>query len=164
MALHWQKHQKQSGNCHIVGIDQIMMSPIELLMSRYQFGFLIPLAQQACSEHFPTLHEVLIIWTGSGITFTWNVNAVRWCRRDITAQEWKVNNGKIEVIPFVVKPSSKLSIVNVEITIQVWRGGFFFICQRYRDWCAAGQSTADWIKWIKLISLDVCGWYCPGSR
>ena len=29
------------------------------------------------------------------------------------------NNGKIEVIPFVVKPSSKLSIVNVEITIQV---------------------------------------------
>ena len=38
---------------------------------------------------------------------------------DITAQEWKVNNGKIEVIPFVVKPSSKLSIVNVEITIQI---------------------------------------------
>ena len=37
----------------------------------------------------------------------------------ISAQEWKVNNGKIEVIPFVVKPSSKLSIVNVEITIQV---------------------------------------------
>ena len=26
-----------------------------------------------------------------------------WCRRNITAQEWKVNNGKIEVIPFVVK-------------------------------------------------------------
>ena len=47
------------------------------------------------------------------------VNAVCWCRRDITAQEWKVNNGKIEVIPFVVKPSSKLSTVNVEITIQV---------------------------------------------
>ena len=35
------------------------------------------------------------------------------------AQEWKVNNRKIEVIPFVVKPSSKLSIVNVEIKIQV---------------------------------------------
>ena len=31
---------------------------------------------------------------------------------DITAQEWKVNNGKIEVIPFVVEPSSKLSNVN----------------------------------------------------
>ena len=31
----------------------------------------------------------------------------------------KVNNGKIEGIPFVVKPSSKLSTVNVEITIQV---------------------------------------------
>ena len=27
----------------------------------------------------------------------------------------KVNDGKIEVIPFVVKPSSKLSIVDVEI-------------------------------------------------
>ena len=25
-------------------------------------------------------------------------------QKDITAQEWKVNNGKIEVIPFVVKP------------------------------------------------------------
>ena len=40
--------------------------------------------------------------------------AVCWYIRDITAQEWKVNNGKIEVILFVVKPSSKLSIVNVE--------------------------------------------------
>ena len=40
-------------------------------------------------------------------------------RGNITAQEWKVNKGKIEVIPFVVQPSSKLSIVNVEITIQV---------------------------------------------
>ena len=50
-----------------------------------------------------------------------NVNAVCWYRRDIT-YEWKVNNGKIEVIPFVVKPSSKLSIVNVEITIQVCGG------------------------------------------
>ena len=44
---------------------------------------------------------------------------VCWCRRNITAQEWNVNNGKIEVIPFVIKPRSKLSIVNVEITIQV---------------------------------------------
>ena len=40
-------------------------------------------------------------------------------RKDITAQEWKVNNGKFEVIQFVVKSSSKLSIVNLEITIQV---------------------------------------------
>ena len=41
------------------------------------------------------------------------------CYSDITAQEWKVNNEKIEVILFVVKPSSKLTIVSVEITIQV---------------------------------------------
>ena len=32
-------------------------------------------------------------------------------------------NGKIEVIPFVEKPNSKLSIVNVEITIQELGGG-----------------------------------------
>ena len=31
----------------------------------------------------------------------------------------KVNNEKIEVIPIVVKPSSKLSIVNAEETSQV---------------------------------------------
>ena len=48
-----------------------------------------------------------------------NVNAVCWCRKDISALEWKVNNGKIEVIPFIINPSSKLSIVNVEIRIQV---------------------------------------------
>ena len=40
-------------------------------------------------------------------------------QKEYCAQEWKVNNGKIEVIPFVVKPSSKLSTVNVEVTIQV---------------------------------------------
>ena len=34
-------------------------------------------------------------------------------QKNITAQEWKVNNGKIEVIPFFVKPSSKFFIVNV---------------------------------------------------
>ena len=31
----------------------------------------------------------------------------------------KLTMGKFEVIPSVVKPSSKLSIVNVEITIQI---------------------------------------------
>ena len=31
-----------------------MMSPIELLKCCYQFGFLIPLAQQLCNEHFTT--------------------------------------------------------------------------------------------------------------
>ena len=110
--------RNDSGNCHIVGIDLdlIMMSPRVLLKCCYQFGFLIPLARQPCSENFPALHEVLMIWTGSGITdLLWNVNAVRWCRRGITAQEWKVNIGKIEVIPFVVKPSSTLSIVNVNV-------------------------------------------------
>ena len=50
-----------SENCHIVGIDQIMMSLIERLKCCYQFGVLIPLAQQPCNEHFPTLYEVLII-------------------------------------------------------------------------------------------------------
>ena len=53
--------RNSSGNCHIVEIDQIMMSPIELLKCCYQFGFFIPLAQQLCNESFPTLHEVLIV-------------------------------------------------------------------------------------------------------
>ena len=38
---------------------------------------------------------------------------------NIAAQKRKVNYGEVEVIPFVVKPSSELSIVNPEITIQV---------------------------------------------
>ena len=48
-------------NGHNVGIGQIIMSPIDLLKCCCQFGFLIPLAQQLCSEYFPTLHEVPII-------------------------------------------------------------------------------------------------------
>ena len=93
-----------------------MMSSIELLKCCYQFGFLIPLAQQRFSEHSPTLHSLdnLIRLWHNGLT----VIRKRRMRRDITAQEWKVNNGKIEVIPFVVKPRSKLSIVRVEIKIQ----------------------------------------------
>ena len=137
--------RNNSGNYHIVGIDQIMMSPIELLKCCYQFVFWIPLAQQFCSEYFPTLHEVLIIWTGSGIMdYMWTVNAVCWCRRDITAQEWKVNNRKIEDIPSVVKPSSKLSIVNVEITVQVWRGGCSLRCFLYfKLTCINGDLVFD---------------------
>ena len=50
--------RNNSVNCHIVGIGQIMMSPIELLKCCYQFGFLIPQAQQLCSEHFSTLHDL----------------------------------------------------------------------------------------------------------
>ena len=45
------------------------------------------------------------------------------CRRTIAAQKRKVNYGEVEVNPFVVKPSSELSIVNAEITIQVRSGG-----------------------------------------
>ena len=41
----------------------------------------------------------------------WNVNTVYWCRRNIAAQKRKINNGKVEVIPFVVKPSSEFSII-----------------------------------------------------
>ena len=52
-------------------------------------------------------------------------------RGDTTAQEWKVNNGKTEVIPYVAKPSSKLSTVNVEITIQVRGGGCSLRCFLY---------------------------------
>ena len=40
-------------------------------------------------------------------------------------------NRKNKIIPFVVKPSSKLSIVNVEITIQVFGGGCSLRCFLY---------------------------------
>ena len=147
--------RNNSGNCRIVGIDRIMMSPIELLMCCTSLVFLIPLAQQPCSEHFPTLHEVLIIWTGSGITDKpWNVNAVYWCRRDITSQEWKVNNGKIEVIPLDVKPSSKLSIVNVEITIQVWGGGCSLRCFLYFKFKLSSLFQVHVDRWTK--KMDCC--------
>ena len=32
-------------------------------------------------------------------------------------KKWKVNNGEIEVVPLVVKPSNRLSVVKIEITI-----------------------------------------------
>ena len=44
MARHLQKHnniRNNSENYHIVGIDQIIMSPIELLKCCYQFSFLL---------------------------------------------------------------------------------------------------------------------------
>ena len=78
----------------------------------------------------------------------WYVNAVCWYRRDITAQEWKVNNGEIEVIPFVVKSSSKLSIVNVEITIQVWGGGCSLPCFLYLKF--------TWIDELKKTLQILC--------
>ena len=52
-------------------------------------------------------------------------------QKGYTAQEWKVNSGKIEVIPFVVKSSCKLSIANVEIAIQVWGGSCNLRCFLY---------------------------------
>ena len=57
----------------------------------------------------PTLHEVLTIRTGPGITDQLrHTKATRWRRRDITAKEWKANNGETEANPLVVKSSSKI--------------------------------------------------------
>ena len=128
----WRKNiRNNSENCYIVGIVQSMMALI-LLKCCYQFGFLKLLAQQLCSEHFPTLPEVLIIWTGSGLTV--KRKRCMLVQKGYYCSEWKVNNGKIEVIPLVVMPSSKLSIVNVEITIQVWGGGCSLRCFLYFTW------------------------------
>ena len=49
------------------------------------------------------------------------------------AQEWKVNNGKIEVILFVIKPSSKLSIVNVESMRRRLQSPLFPLFQVHMD-------------------------------
>ena len=43
-----------SGTCQIIGIDQIMMTHKKVLVT--SLVSLIPLAQQLCSEHFPTHH------------------------------------------------------------------------------------------------------------
>ena len=47
------KNRNNSGNRHIVGIDQVIMSQTERFKCFYQFGVLIPQAQQVCSEDFP---------------------------------------------------------------------------------------------------------------
>ena len=68
--------RNNSGNCHIVGIDQIMMSPIEHFKCCYQLFFFGGGgggwgggAQQLCSEHFPAsgvcLH-IVNLSTGTG--------------------------------------------------------------------------------------------------
>ena len=64
---------------------------------------------------------------------------------DITAQEWKINNGKIEVIPFVVKPS----IISRHLV--------FILMQKSS--CAWNTDTTvsrklNWI--IKKIILYIC--------
>ena len=46
-----------------------------------------------------------------------DVNSVCRCRRNIATLNWKVYYRKIEVVPLVIKHSSKLSIVSAEITI-----------------------------------------------
>ena len=85
-------------------------------------------------------------------------------RRDITAQEWKVYIGKIEAIPFVIKPSSKPSIVNVEITIQVKVGGCSLHCFLYFrfTWidalqilCKFGVSQRQYIIYISVGEIEL---------
>ena len=61
MARHWQKHQKQFWKLPH-SRDWSDHDVIKLLKCCYQFGFLIPLAQQLCSEHFPTLHNLNRFW------------------------------------------------------------------------------------------------------
>ena len=38
---------------------------------------------------------------------------VCWCRMNIVAQKWKINYGKVQVIPFVVNPNSEIFIVDI---------------------------------------------------
>ena len=57
MARHWQTDQNNSGNCHIVGIDQIMMSPIELLTCCYQFVFYTPGSTKKVREKSRECHN-----------------------------------------------------------------------------------------------------------
>ena len=42
-----------------------------------------------------------------------------WCRGNTAAEEQKANYEKVEIILFVMKPSNELSVVSIEITIQI---------------------------------------------
>ena len=72
---------------------------------RHQLGFLTPWLNNpvvSTPRPTPTLHEVPTIRTGPGITDQLrHAKAARWRRRDITAQEWKANNGETEASPLV---------------------------------------------------------------
>ena len=68
MAYHGKDIRNYSGNRQVVGIGKIMVSPIVLLKCCYQFGPMIPLAQQRSSEHFSVFFKVLILETGSSLT------------------------------------------------------------------------------------------------
>ena len=71
-------------------------------------------------------------------------NPVGWCRGNIAAQK-KVNYGKVEVILFVTKPGSELSIVRIEITIQVWSGCCSLCCFFYLQF--------TWIDEIQILRI-----------
>ena len=68
MAIHGKDIRNYSGNRHAVGIGKIMISPVVLLKCCYQFGPMIPLAQQRSSEHFSAFYKVLILETGFSFT------------------------------------------------------------------------------------------------
>ena len=66
MAWLWHKYLK-SGNCHIVGIDKVMMPPIELLKERHELSSFISLSQDSCSEQSSSFGK-LIFRAGFSIT------------------------------------------------------------------------------------------------
>ena len=126
-----------------------MVSPIELFKCWHQILYLIPLRQQSCCEQFASLEQVLILCAGSGITEElWNVNAVCCCRGNIAAQKRKVNYGEVEVIPCVIKPTSELSIVRKQITIQVWRACCRLCCFFYFK-----LKQGEWLHSIVLMLM-----------
>ena len=68
MAWLWQKHQILSDNSHIIGIDKIMIPPIELLKCRQKFSSLVSLSRQSHSEKSSSFDKILIPRAGSCIT------------------------------------------------------------------------------------------------
>lgn len=62
----------------------------------------------------------------------WNINSIPWSGWYITIKLWNIYNDKIEVVSFVQKSSSKLTIgVIFEINVKKWDKGNYYVVSFY---------------------------------
>jgi hypothetical protein len=75
-----------------------------------------------------TLWKVWIKTASSSEAYElWNINSIRRNGLHITIKVWKIYNGKIEVVSFIIKPDRKLTIgVKLEVNIKKWGRGNCF--------------------------------------
>ena len=79
---------------------------------------LIDSVSEGFLSYFSSSNKVLTFATGSSMADKLiHINSLCRCQRYIPTQILKVNCWKTEVVPLVIRPSNKLSIVNIDITI-----------------------------------------------